>query len=466
MPKVDSLRGQLVMYLGLPMVMLWAVSVWTHYGSARDAATHAYDRTLLASARTVAERLTVRDGRLAVDVPWVALDSFERNMNDPLYYQVVTPQGETLSGYDDLPAVPQNTPLSRSYPALVRFYDARYLGNEIRVAALWQPINEAGIDGMVLILVAERLSSRQSFAQRLLMTALISQSLLVSLALLMAVVLLRQLLRPLRQLSSLMLRREPGDLTPLPPLLHWAEMQPLMVAFNRYIERLNRMIQRQERFGADAAHQLRTPLAVLKTQVDVALKSKQPARWHDSLAGMRVTLAKTINLTERLLQLSRLRAQEQPELAQQSVDLADIARDACCSRLSAARSKRIDLGYEGEERCLTCGDPVLLAELCANLLDNAVKYTPDGGTITIRVAKGVLDVEDSGPGIPLAERTTAIMPFHRLDGHSDLAGSGLGLALVRDIAHWHHAQLQLLESQSLGGLCARVTFVPRCSDGG
>ncbi|WP_226093327.1 sensor histidine kinase [Dickeya oryzae] len=458
MLKVNSLRGQLMLYLGVPMALLWALSVWSHYHSAKAAATQAYDRTLLASARTVAERLTVRNGQLAVDVPWVVLDSFERNMNDQLYYQVLTPQGNTLSGYDDLPPLPRGIPLSRHYPALAHFYDAHYHGRAIRVAALWQPVNESDVEGMVLILVAETLRSREAFVHQQWLIALISQSALVLLALLLVLLLFRKLLRPLRQLSGVMARREPGDLTPLPPLLPWSEMQPLLVAFNRYMARLRGVLQRQERFGADAAHQLRTPLAVLKTQVGVALNSPQPAQWRDSLTGMSATLDDTIQLTDRLLQLSRLRAQDSKEHIWQTVDLADLVRDACFSRLPQARSRQIDLGYEGDEHCLIRGEPLLLAELCANLLDNALKYTPQGGVVTARVQAQQLEIDDSGPGIPTLERAQAMRPFHRLDNHHGLPGAGLGLALVRDIALWHHARLQLLDCPSLGGLRVRIAF--------
>lgn len=173
--KLASLRAHLLLWLGLPLLTLWALSVYTHYASALQAANQAYDRSLLASARTVAERIRVHQGHLEVDVPWVVLDSFERNMNDQLYYQVISPEGKTLSGYDDLPPLPKNTPLSRHYPALVHFYYADYNGLPIRVAALWQPVNEENVQGMAQVLVAETLTSRRDFAGGLLYNAILSQ---------------------------------------------------------------------------------------------------------------------------------------------------------------------------------------------------------------------------------------------------------------------------------------------------
>ncbi len=457
--RLDSLRAQLLLWLGLPLLILWGLSVYTHYASALQAANQAYDRSLLASARTVAERLRVKHGHLEVDVPWVVLDSFERNMNDQLYYQVISPEGKTLSGYDDLPPLPKNTPLSRIYPALVHFYYGHYHGLPIRVAALWQPVNEGSVEGMALILVAETLNSRRDFAGGLLYTAILSQGALVLITLLLAGWVLRKVLRPLRRLSGLMLLRDPGDLSPLPAVLPWSEMQPLMVAVNRYIERLRSMVARQQRFSADASHQLRTPLTILKTQVGVALNSDNPALWRESLQGMRNTLDDTIVLTERLLQLSRIRAMQQDQV-KNNVDLVAIVREACLLRYPQARSKQLDLGYEGDDQCLICGDTHLLAELCANLLDNAIKYTPQGGTITVSVRRGTLRVEDSGPGIAESERQQALQPFYRLEHSSQVAGSGLGLALVKDIARWHGSQAQLSQSAQLGGLQITVQFSP------
>jgi len=371
---IHSLRGELLAWLGLPLLLLWALSVYTHYQSGLAAANQAYDRSLLASARTVAERLVVRQQHLEVDVPWVVLDSFERNMNAQLFYQVISPQGKTLPGYDDMPPIPPASKMSTAYPALVHFYDGRYHQHRIRVAALWQPVSEAGVEGMALVLVAETNNSRQEFASRLMRTALISQSGLVLMTLLLASLMLRRVLRPLRRLSRIVLQRDGGELTPLPSL-PWSELQPLIIAFNRYLERLRGLLARQDRFSADAAHQLRTPLTILKTQVSVALNSDRPEQWQESLLGMRHTLDETILLTDRLLQLARIKARHGEDKPMARVDLAAIVREACFSRYPAARTRQLDLGYEGEECHKVVGDGVLLGELCANLLDNAIKYT-------------------------------------------------------------------------------------------
>ena len=319
--KPQSLFSQLLLFLGLPLVLLWGLSAFNSYVSALQAATQAYDRTLLSSARTVAERLVVRHGRLEVNVPWVVLDSFELNMNDRLYYKVLDPGKRVISGFDDMPPSTSRTEL---YPALAWFYHTEYRGQAIRVARLLQPVNEGGVVGMAEIYIAETLQSRRWLAGQLLFSSWISQGLLVLLTLVLTGWLLRRVLRPMRRLSALMVRREPGLLTPLPELLPWSETRLLIVAFNRYIDRLRVMISRQERFSADASHQLKTPLAVLKTQASVALASGDPRLWRESLEAMSGTLDSTILLTERLLQLATIKRKEQGEPA-----FPPVSRSAC-----------------------------------------------------------------------------------------------------------------------------------------
>ncbi|XUA20421.1 sensor histidine kinase [Citrobacter sp. OP27] len=462
--KPQSLFAQLLLFLGLPLLLLWGLSAFNSYVSALQAATQAYDRTLLSSARTISERLEVQASKLVVNVPWVVLDSFELNMNDRLYYKVVDPAGKVISGYDDLPAMPPSTSRTTLYPALAWFYHTQYRGQAIRVARLLQPVNEGGVMGMAEIYVAETLQSRRYLARQLLLSSLITQGMLVLLTLALAGWLLRRVLRPMRLLSSIMVRRDPGLLTPLPELLPWSETRLLIIAFNRYIDRLRGLISRQERFSADASHQLKTPLAILKTQVSVALASPQPQAWRESLQAMSVTLDNTISLTERLLQLSAVKGKEQGTRQFETVDLHDIVQQSCFSRLAQARSKQIDLGYEGEQMAMPVqGDAILLGELCANLLDNALKYTPVSGTVTVSLTRDgdsiILEIEDSGPGIDDALQSLALQPFQRLDNVGDAAGAGLGLALVNDIARLHRAVPVLSRSTRLGGLCVKLRLL-------
>ncbi|OTA20432.1 sensor histidine kinase [Xenorhabdus beddingii] len=468
-----SLFHQLLLFFGVPLLLLGCASVYSQYVSVKSAATLAYDRTLLASARTVAERLIVRDKRLMVDVPYVVLDSFERNIHDRLYYQVISPEGKTISGYDNLPLMPQHTQRSPLYTALAYFYDAEYQGQPIRVVALYQPVNEGGMMGMARVLVAETVISRQDMTQQLLFSSLMNQGTVVLLTLLLAYLLLKQLLKPLRKLSAIMLRRSANNLTPLPDILPWSELSPLLLAFNRYIERLKLMVGRQERFSADASHQLRTPLAVLKTQLVVARSEQNPEQREAILTAIDQSLDNMILLTDRLLKLSQLKVHEKQAVQNyQPVNIVELLQQACFSRWQQAESKCIDLGYEGEDTLWIKGEPVLLAEMCANLLDNAIKYTPQMGVVTARVTMtpdkkyGCLEVDDSGPGIAQGDIRHSLMAFNRLDNAAGLEGAGLGLTIVKEISLYHGAPLQLLPSEILGGLLVRIVFrLPACERG-
>ncbi|AYA39781.1 sensor histidine kinase N-terminal domain-containing protein [Xenorhabdus nematophila] len=461
----QSLFYQLLLFFGMPLLLLGFTSVHIQYISVKNAAALAYDRTLLASARTVAERLIVQNKHLMVDVPYVVLDSFERNTNDRLYYQVISPEGKTISGYGDLPLIPKHIQRSPLHTALAYFYDAEYQGQPIRVVAMYQPINEGGIMGMALILVAETVNSRQDMAQQLLFSSLVSQGTVILLALFLAYILLKQLFKPLRNLSGIMLRRSANDLTPLPDILPWSELSPLLQAFNRYIERLKLMVGRQERFSADASHQLRTPLAVLKTQVAVAHCEQNPNQREKILAAINKSLDNMIALTDRLLQLSQLKVHEKEAIQNyQPVNIVELLQQACFSRLHQADSKNIDLGYEGEDCLWIKGEPLLLAEMCANLLDNAIKYTPHTGIVTGRAyitpdkKYCCLEIDDSGPGIGQENIDQSLMAFNRLENAAGLEGTGLGLTIVKEISLYHGATLQLLPSELLGGLLVRIVF--------
>ncbi|MDC9588314.1 sensor histidine kinase [Xenorhabdus sp. XENO-10] len=460
-----SLFHQLLLFFGVPLLLLGCASVYSQYISVSNAAMLAYDRTLLASARTVAERLTVQNQNLIVDVPYVVLDNFERNTNERLYYQVISPEGKTISGYDDLPRIPQNIQRSPLYTALAYFYDAEYQGHPIRVVGLYQPINEDGIMGMTLILVAETVISRQYMARQLLLSSLVNQGAVVLLTLLLAYILLKLLLKPLRKLSGIMARRSANDLTPLPNILPWSELSPLLQSINRYIERLKLMVGRQDRFSADASHQLRTPLAVLKTQVAVARGDYNQEQRDNILMAIDKSLDNMILLTDRLLQLSQLKVHEKEAIQNyQPVNIVELLQQACFSRLQQAESKHIDLGYEGEDALWIKGDPLLLTEMCANLLDNAIKYTPQMGMVTGRVNimsdknYSCLEIDDSGPGIAQEDIHQSFMAFNRLDNAAGLEGAGLGLTIVKEISLYHDAILQLLPSEVLGGLLVRIVF--------
>ena len=472
---LGSLRNQLLRYLLIPLLILVAANSMSAYNNALESADLAYDRSLLASTRALAERVSIRDGKVAVDVPYVALDSFETDTLGRIYYKVSGLTGETVSGFDDLPPVPANVARSEAYPALVRFYHANYNGEPVRIAALLQPVYDDSMRGIALIQVGETLDARRDLSRKILFDTLLRQAIMLLAVATLVWFAVRLVLRPLMRLKNEVETRDLADLSDVDPALVHKEVRPLVAAMNGTMARMQHLIASQRRFIADASHQLRTPLTVLKTQAELALREfeRTPSNLAgaDTLAlreivqGIAATTDSAVHLANRLLALARIEHGAQGwELA--PVSLRDIVLQVGLQMAPQAVRRHIDLALEAEQDAPVLGQELLLHELVANLLDNALRYTPPGGSVTLRVtphgigAGAVLEVEDSGGGIPAAERERVFAPFYRAASALECnpGGAGLGLAIVRDIAALHQATLTLADAASGHGLTVRLAF--------
>jgi len=462
---LGSLRGQLLRWLIIPLVILVALNAVSLYRDALDAADIAYDRSLLASTRALAERVSVRDGKVVADVPYVALDSFETDTLGRIFYRVGGLHGETVSGYDDLPPVPKDTPRSELYPALVRFYHADYNGEPVRIAALLQPVYDDSMRGIALIQVGETLDARRALSRRILVNTLWRQALLVLAVATLVWFAVRLVLQPLMRLKQVVETRTISDLSDLDETLVHREVRPLVAAMNGTMARMQNLIASQRRFIADASHQLRTPLTVLKTQAELALRENDPAAMQAIVRSIAATTDSTVHLANRLLTLARIEhGGANAVLA--PVPLAEVARQVGLELALPAVQKGIDLALEADDDDATtiAAQALLLHELVSNLVDNAIRYTPPGGSVLVRVRRRgeavVLDVQDSGPGLDPAEYDKVFMPFYRAAAalESNPGGTGLGLAIVRDIATVHGATLTLNPADEGRGLKVTVTF--------
>ncbi len=460
-----SLRNQLLRWLILPLVVLVGLNAVSLYGDALEAADIAYDRSLLSSTRALAERVAVRDGKVVADVPYVALDSFETDTLGRIYYKVTGLRGETVSGFDDLPAVPKDVPRSDLYPALVRFYHAQYNGEPVRIAALLQPVFDDSMRGIALIQVGETLDARRALSRRILLGTLLRQALLVLAVATLVWFAVRLVLRPLMDLKHEVETRALSDLSDVDPDLVHREVRPLVLAMNGAMTRMQDLLASQRRFIADASHQLRTPLAVLKTQAELALREDDPAAMREIVRSVAGTTDSAIHLANRLLTLARIE-HGGGKLQSRPVPLAAVAGQVGLELALPAVQKGIDLALDVEDGQDTTldGDALLLHELVANLVDNAIRYTPAGGSVLLRVGRrldGVLlEVLDSGPGIAPGEHDKVFTPFYRAQAtlEANPGGTGLGLAIVRDIAAMHGALLSLGQGEDGRGLRAGVQF--------
>lgn len=459
-PRAASLRARLLWWLIPPMLVLQLAYGVVAYTSALASANLAYDRTLLASARNISERIALTPAGVRVDAPYISLDTFEVGMNATMYYRVTGLKGEFVSGYDDFPPFDAKAPRTTLYPALVSFYDGTYRGQPLRIAALHQPVTDATgtRGGMALIEVGETVGSRQALTRKILFEVLWGQLILVGAVVLMIWLFTRRALAPLDALGDAVAARQPGATAPLPLDTAPRETVPLVRAMNGYMARLDEMLATQRRFIADAAHQLRTPIAVLRTQAQLAAREQDAARLREIAHGMADSSARMAALADRLL--STARAAHGGAEPARPCDLVMLVRGVCLEFTDDARARGIDLGFEGEGEVMVCANE-LLRELVANLLDNALRYTPRGGVVTARVRRDgevrVLEVEDNGPGIAAGEREVVLEPFYRGAARANVPGSGLGLTIVRDIAVAHGARVELLEARG-GGLLVRVMF--------
>lgn len=429
-----SLRSQLLVGILVPVLLGVIVNTVSLYRQALRAADTAYDRTLLASAKTIGEQLQVTgagdEARVQSVVPYSALEAFEADNRSRMFFKVSGFQGEMVSGFEDLPVWRGRLPDKGPYAALVDFYDEVYRDQPVRVAVLLQPVASPEGRGMATIQVAETLELRQTLARQILVDTLWRQAALLAVLVGALLWVVQRATRPVRALSAQLRDRAENDLAPIAAADAPRELQPLLDATNQVMGRLSHLLEHQKRFVRDTAHQLRTPLAVLKTQLQSALRGDVEP--HQALREINHTVDRATQLANQMLALAKVE-----QLRQQGdapvVDWAEIAR-AVALDLGALIAER-QLDFE----IATVSAPVrghewALRELTRNLLHNAIKHCPEGGTLATRLISdgrtAALTIADSGPGLSTELRERLFQPFAAGERGG---GSGLGLAICGEI---------------------------------
>ncbi|GAB3660301.1 sensor histidine kinase [Ramlibacter alkalitolerans] len=434
MTRPVSLRRVLLAGILVPVGIVIAVNAASLYRKTLDALNTAYDRTLLASAKSIGEQLDVRgfdeNAVLRATVPYSALEAFEADLQTHMYYRVSDLHGRLVSGFEDLPFWQGRIPSQPPYAALVNFYDTTFRDSQVRVAVLLQPVATPSGRAMAVIQVAETLELRRRLTRRILFDFLWQQAGLVALIALVVVVVVQRATRPVRRLSDELQARPAGDLSPLSAAGAPRELLPLVEATNEVMARLAHMLENQKRFVRDTSHQLRTPLAVLKAQVQSALRGDVEPR--QALGEIEDTVERATVLANQMLSLAKveqLRAQSEEQVN----DLAAAVRAMALELAPLIADKDIDFDIETDATPVRAHE-WMLRELSRNLLHNAVKHTPRGGTLSVRVLAGshgaMLVVSDSGPGVPEELAPRLFQPFSAGDVRS---GSGLGLAICQEI---------------------------------
>ncbi len=451
--RAMSLRRYLLLGILLPLALLLTLNAWSLHRQALAAVNTAYDRTLLASAKSIAEQLDVTgfddQSELRVTVSYAALEAFEADNQSRLFYRVSNLQGEMVSGFAQLPFWRGQIPQRPPYAALVDFYDDVYQGDAVRVAVLLQPVVSANGRGMAVIQVGETLELRQTLARSILLDTLWRQALLLAVIGLVVTVVVQRATRPVRRLSAQLQARPEGDLTPMHATDAPRELQPLVEGTNAVMARLQHLLDHQKRFVRDAAHQLRTPLAVLKVQTQSALRGDLAPR--EALLEINQTVDRATQVANQMLALAKVeQLRQQAEL--EPVELDEVLRRVALDLAPLIAEKDLDFDLVTVAGQVRAHD-WMLGELCRNLLHNAIKFCPVGGRLHVGMASDsrhlAITVSDSGPGLSAKLQARLFEPFSAGDTRS---GSGLGLTICQDIVQALDGSLSLSNRVGAGGL--------------
>ncbi|MDD4964420.1 MAG: sensor histidine kinase N-terminal domain-containing protein [Gallionella sp.] len=456
-PSPSTLRRQLILWLTAPLVSLWLISSAIDYNVAFKAANHAYDQTLLSKLFGLSKQVVVENGHLTVKLPPEALAILRSADQDKIYFQVWNRSEQFIFGYIDLP-MPIPMTINTITQNIPSYRDETYRGESIRIISVGTQIK--GRD--VLIQLARTTKRREETIAEMLMNMVIPQIILVLMAIFSVWYAVGRSLTPLMQIRDEILHRSHLDLSPVSQIQVPLEIQPLIQGFNELIARLGKLLNAQQRFVADAAHQLRTPLAGLKAQAELALRLENPAEIRHSLQQIHTAAKQANHLIQQLLVLARAEPEAQQDSLMRAFDLAELAKKITMTWVPRALHKKIDLGFEGVDASATVhGNATLIGELLNNLIDNALRYTPENGVVTVRIVSLlddlILEVEDNGTGIPFEMHDLVFDRFFRILG-SNQEGCGLGLAIVREIAHGHDTDVQLLLGRNNQGTLMRVPF--------
>jgi two-component system, OmpR family, sensor histidine kinase TctE len=486
-----SLFGEIMDWMLLPLLLIWPLSVVITYLVAQNLATKPFDQALEDNVRALAAQVKVNpQGKVQFNFPTPAREVLESDERDKKFYLVLGVNGEVLSGDRDLNPVTGDESILID---VVRLRDDNVKGQSLRVAYTWvQPeVKGEPLEGSpVLVQVAETLGKRQRLARDITSGIVFPQFVTLPISVLLVYFGLTRGVRPLSRLADRLRERKPGDMSAIPEKDAPLELQPLLQSMNELMSKLDSNLTTQKRFIADAAHQMKTPLAGLRTQAELALRQTDPAELRASLKQLSRSSERATHVVNQLLSLARTEHRSGAAFApSQTIYLAKLAAEVARDLVPLALERGIDLGFETTdiaERLHFKGDALMLKELIQNLVDNAIAYTPSGGAVTIYIKEyhansayniGLsnvsssqykyiqLMVEDTGPGISPEERDHVFQPFYRtLDASgTNQRGSGLGLAIVKEVAMQHGANIEIgynakLSDPAMPGCVFRVTF--------
>src|SRR3954466_9734669 len=445
-----SLRAHLLRMLLPPGGELLVLGALVAYYPSIEPATAAYDQGLIDVGVSLGTYIREGERSFRLELPIAVDQVLRRDSYDSVYYRVLGPSGEEIAGDEGLPGPPPDRDRRDGFLA----YDTSYQGQKVRAVALPAQCGSQSCS----VLVAETMVKRNRLQRDILVSSLLPEMLIAFATLIIVWFGVKRGLGPLARLSDEIKQRSPGDLRPIDAAGAPEETRPLVSALNGLLEEVARGSRNQQRFLANAAHQLRTPLAGLQAHTELALAKPLPEPVRAELQQVYEATTRTARLANQLLALARAEPGARGNAA--DVNLKTLAEGEADQWVHQALARDVDLGFELEPAQVQ-GDALLLREALANLVHNAIEYSQRGGRVTVRTARrgaqACIEVEDDGPGIPPAERERVLERFYRVPGTAG-TGSGLGLAIVREIAAGHGANIVITDGAGNKGCRVAITF--------
>lgn len=457
--RTTSLRLRLAGTLGvvflIGMVALYAAAL----SYAKLAADKSYDRLLGGSALSIAETLSILDGKVQVDIPYSSLDMLSAAPDDRVFYRVVGPDRRTVTGYADLPDAPQRGREQGDSDPSGQFYDARYRGADIRMVSLAREIAQPGTTGWVYVQVGQTRRARDALTRDLVFGSLAPILLMTIVALGVVWFGVTLALRPLDRLSNELASRQPDDLNPVSTPVP-AEIAPVADSINGFMSRLGDNIDTLRSFIGDAAHQLRTPLAVIQAQAQVA-EDGDPADMRGSLVAIRRNAAKLTRLVNQMLSDATVQHRSDVRVFAE-FDLLATVRQSVREAVPMAEDSDVRFTSPLSEAPMV-GDRLMIGEVVKNLIQNALTHgRSEHGEVSLMLVETPdgyrLSVADRGKGIRAEDREQVFERFARRN--NDEPGAGLGLAIVRRAVDSHHGTITLSDREG-GGLLVEIALPRR-----
>jgi two-component system sensor histidine kinase TctE len=447
-----SLRRNLTVMLLLGAVGLALLVYFIVQSVAREIAQESQDNVLAASAISILDSARVVEGEITIDFPYASLSMLDTVTNERVFY-AIRRDGRFLTGYEDLPLPTEPA------TAATQFASDTFLGEPIRIATARRGLSSDAGASTLEVSVAQTLSGMTQTLARISRISMFVGGGFFLLAALLAVLISRATIRPLDRLAASVARRGPKDLRPVAAPIPM-EMVPLVRSLNNFMSRLQRSLSRSEEFIAEAAHRVRTPLAIVRTKAEITLRRVEKQENREAIRDMIRAIDESSRTAGQLLDHAMVTFRAD-HLLDEDVDLAALTQDTIESLRPVSELKEMEITAEIRGTPHLRGDAILLQNALRNVLDNAIKYTPAGSTLSVTLQEtddqAVVTVQDNGPGFPKDDIDGLRYRFARGGNAAGTIGSGLGLTIVEDVVTAHGGRLTLSNTEG-SGACVTISL--------